>query len=153
MIMPNPVLIELLADAFAEKIPFNRLLGLRFTHLDHDVCKLSFESKPELIGNYIQGILHGGVIASAIDVAGGTMAAMGLMQKNPHTHQKEFLDKLARLGTIDLRVDYLRPGRGKQFETAARILRTGNKVAVVRMELHNEEGTLIAVGTGTYLIG
>ncbi|HCH75978.1 MAG TPA: thioesterase family protein, partial [Pseudomonas sp.] len=30
---------------------------------------------------------------------------------------------------------------------------SGNKVAVVRSELHNELGTLIAVGTGTYLCG
>jgi uncharacterized protein (TIGR00369 family) len=81
------------------------------------------------------------------------MAAMGLVQKNPQTHPQEFIDKLARLGTIDLRIDYLRPGRGQLFETSARILRAGNKVAVARMELHNEEGTLIAVGTGTYLIG
>ncbi len=151
--MPNPELIELLAEAFAEKIPFNKLLGLQFTQLDREACKVCFDHKPELVGNYIQGILHGGVIASAIDVAGGTMAAIGLMQKNPHTHQQELLDKLSRLGTIDLRIDYVRPGRGQHFETSARILRTGNKVAVVRMELHNEEGTLIALGTGTYLIG
>ncbi len=151
--MPNPELIELLAEAFAEKIPFNKLLGLRFTQLDREACKVCFDHKPELIGNYIQGILHGGVIASAIDVAGGTMAAIGLMQKNPQTHQQELLDKLSRLGTIDLRIDYVRPGRGKHFETSARILRTGNKVAVVRMELHNEDDILIALGTGTYLIG
>ncbi|HAV87176.1 MAG TPA: thioesterase family protein, partial [Pseudomonas sp.] len=59
----------------------------------------------------------------------------------------------ARLGTIDLRIDYLRPGRGQRFSATATLLRSGNKVAVVRSELHNEAGVLIAVGTGTYLCG
>ncbi|MFM5687316.1 thioesterase family protein, partial [Aeromonas caviae] len=62
-------------------------------------------------------------------------------------------ERFARLGTIDLRVDYLRPGRGNEFIATAHIIRAGSKVAVARMELHNEEGTHIAFGTGTYLVG
>ena len=57
------------------------------------------------------------------------------------------------MGTIDLRVDYLRPGRGTHFLAEARLLRAGNKVAVTRMELHNDKEELLAVGTGTYLCG
>ena len=60
---------------------------------------------------------------------------------------------LSKLGTIDMRVDYLRPGRGKRFDAVSTLLRAGNKVAVVRTELHNDEGYLIAVSTGTYLVG
>ena len=52
-----------------------------------------------------------------------------------------------------MRVDYLRPGRGIAFNATAMLLRTGNKVAVVRSELHADDGTLIALGTGTYLCG
>ena len=57
------------------------------------------------------------------------------------------------MGTIDLRVDYLRPGIGKHFIASSFILRAGNKVAVTRMELHNDNGEHIAVGTGAYLVG
>ena len=57
--------------------------------------------------------------------------------------------RFSRLGTIDLRVDYLRPGRGNEFIATAHIIRAGSKVTVARMELHNEEGTHIAFGTGT----
>jgi acyl-coenzyme A thioesterase PaaI-like protein len=32
-------------------------------------------------------------------------------------------------------------------------MRTGRKVAVTRMELHNDERVLVAVGTGTYIVG
>ena len=45
------------------------------------------------------------------------------------------------------------PGRGQRFTATAVLLRSGNKVAVVRSELHSEDGTLVAVGTGTYLTG
>jgi len=63
------------------------------------------------------------------------------------------LNQFSKVGTIDLRVDYLRPGRGGVFTAAANIMRSGRKVAVTRMALHNEEDTLIAVGTGTYIVG
>ena len=56
------------------------------------------------------------------------------------------------MGTIDLRVDYLRPGLGQSFSAKGFVLRTGRKVAVTRMELHNDKDLLIAVGTGAYSI-
>jgi len=52
-----------------------------------------------------------------------------------------------------MRVDYLRPPIGNEFIGTASILRKGSKVAVTRMELHNDEKKLIAVGTGTYIVG
>jgi uncharacterized protein (TIGR00369 family) len=57
------------------------------------------------------------------------------------------------VGTIDLRIDYLRPGRGRTFTATGRVMRAGKRVAVTRMELHNAEAVLIAVGTGTYMVG
>ena len=66
---------------------------------------------------------------------------------------EEIAERFAITGTIDLRVDYLRPGLGKHFAATGSILRTGKKVSVTRMELHNDKGILIAVGTGTYVVG
>ena len=54
--------------------------------------------------------------------------------------------------THSLRVDYLRPGLGGTFSAKGFVLRAGRKVAVTRMELHNDEDSLIAVGTGAYSI-
>jgi uncharacterized protein (TIGR00369 family) len=59
----------------------------------------------------------------------------------------------ADFGTIDLRVDYLRPGWGRQFLASGTVLRAGRRVAVTRSELHNDEGVLVAVGTGAYITG
>lgn len=62
------------------------------------------------------------------------------------------LKKSNRVSTIDLCVDFLCPGLGKQFVVTAYTLRTGNKVAVTRIELHNDQNDLIAVDTGSYIL-
>jgi uncharacterized protein (TIGR00369 family) len=63
------------------------------------------------------------------------------------------MERLTKVATIDMRVDYLRPGIGEEFTASGYILRTGNKVAVVRMELYNDQNALIAVGTASYIVG
>ncbi|MBV1911633.1 MAG: thioesterase family protein [Kangiellaceae bacterium] len=142
-----------IAEVFSNHVPFHNVIGFKFDQLSVDGCRISFQNKPELIGNFIQKILHGGVTATALDVVGGAMAAVGMMEKYPEADEEELGKRLSRIGTIDLRVDYVRPGRGDAFYAQARLLRSGRKVAVVRMELHSEDDTLIALGTGTYMMG
>ncbi|MGP0172889.1 thioesterase family protein [Pseudomonas sp. NCHU5208] len=139
--------------AFFQRIPFNRLLGIEIEGLSEEQVCMRLPMKPELIGNFVHGILHGGVISSLLDVCGGAMALIGAFANHQHLPPAERMSKLSKLGTIDLRIDYLRPGRGQTFIATAMPLRAGNKVAVIRMELHNDEGVLVAVGTGTYLCG
>jgi uncharacterized protein (TIGR00369 family) len=146
---------ELLAaihTIFSEKIPFNRVLGLEVTSLHHDNPTLRFDMRPELVGNFIRGNLHGGVISAVLDVTGGLTAFLGLQQKIKDEPLEARIERFARIGTIDMRVDYLRPGLGRWFESKGSILRTGNKVAVTRMEMFNDSGELIAVGTGAYTV-
>ena len=147
-----PALCEAITTFFG-RIPFNQMLGIQVGELAADKVSIHMPMKPELIGNFTQGILHGGVIATLIDVVGGVMAMIGAFSRDHHLPVPERMAKLAKLGTIDMRVDYLRPGRGNSFTATASLLRTGNKVAVVRCELHADDGTLIAAGTGTYLCG
>lgn len=146
-------MIERLTKVFSNSVPFHNVIGFKFDKLTEEGCQISFKNKPELIGNFVQKILHGGVTATALDVVGGAMAAVGMMSKYPNADDQELGKKMARIGTIDLRVDYVRPGRGESFYAKARLLRSGNKVAVVRMELHDEKDTVIALGTGTYMMG
>lgn len=136
-----------------DQIPFNLFLGITLTETSLEQISMELPMKPELIGNRFQGILHGGAIATLLDVAGGAMALISVFERHHQLPNAERMARLAKLGTIDLRVDYLRPGRGQLFTATAMLLRSGNKVAVVRSELHNEEGVLVAVGTGTYLCG
>ena len=138
---------------FFDRIPFNKLIGMHIAHASLDRIEVEVPMKPELVGNYLYGILHGGVISSVLDVAGGCMAVVGAFQRTKDLPQEEQTKVLSKIGTIDLRVDYLRPGKGTNFKAEGRLLRTGNKVAVTRMELHNQAGDLLALGTGTYLCG
>ena len=145
-------LIQQVKTIFVEKIPFNKLLGMHVESLDFESAKVKIEMREELIGNFIQKTLHGGVTSSVLDVIGGLTAFMTLLKKMEGASSEEKLERLAKFGTIDLRVDYLRPGRGKYFIAQGSVLRTGKKIAVTRMELHNDEKVLIAVGTGTYAV-
>jgi uncharacterized protein (TIGR00369 family) len=56
------------------------------------------------------------------------------------------------LGTIDLRVDYLRPGIGDSFQLTAEVLRLGSRVASTRMSFLDRSGKLLSSGSGTYIV-
>ena len=151
--MPTEKLLQLLKEITEEKIPFNKLIGMKIETLDLDKIGIRFEMHPKLVGNFTRGNLHGGVISSVLDVTGGMVAWIGIMKKMEGQSFDEISERFNKIGTIDIRVDYLRPGLGEYFIATGSTLRTGNKVSVSRMELHNDKGILIAVGTGTYVVG
>jgi uncharacterized protein (TIGR00369 family) len=146
-------LLKSLQEMFETKIPFNQLLGMKVVALEKDGACIRIDMRDEFIGNFVLGTLHGGVIFSVLDVVGGMTSVASLMKKLYADRSKETMERFARIGTIDMRVDFIRPGRGEYFLGTGTQLRTGNKVAVNRMELRNDEGNLIAAGTGTYLVG
>lgn len=138
---------------FFERIPFNKLLGMEISYAGRDRFDVKLPMKPDFVGNINFGILHGGVISSVLDVAGGCMAVIGAFERSKDMPEEKRQSLLSKIGTIDLRIDYLRPGKGQWFVGSACLLRTGKKVAVTRMEFHNDESELLALGTGTYLCG
>ncbi len=146
-------LVATIHEIFAQKMPFNLLLGLDVLSLTDDIPVCRIAMRPDLVGNFLHGNLHGGVISSVIDSTGGLSAFLSIRSKLAGETVEVCQKRFARIATIDLRVDYLRPGLGSWFECKAYLLRAGNKVAVVRMELHNDEAELIAVGTGAYSVG
>jgi uncharacterized protein (TIGR00369 family) len=152
MLQSPEQLLPYIAATF-DQMPFNRLLGLQVSRFAEDQVEVHFPWAEQLVGNPIQQILHGGVIATVLDVAGGMMAVASALERFSNIEQSELVQRFGKMSTIDIRTDYLRPGRGKHFIATARVIRAGNKVAVCKMELHNEQGVHIALGTGTYLVG
>jgi len=144
---------QILRDMYEQKIPFNQLLGFRVETVKTGFVSVRFDMQENLIGNWVYRILHGGVISSVLDATGGLTAAASIPEKMQGKAAKAIEQRISRIGTIDLRVDYLRPGRGDYFRATGTIMRAGNKVAVARMELYNHKDLLIAVGTGTYIVG
>jgi uncharacterized protein (TIGR00369 family) len=146
-------ILKNLRELYEHKIPFNKVLGLKIESLKMEDVRVKFEMKDAFIGNYVQGILHGGVISAVLDTTGGLTASLGVLQKMKGHAAEEIGKSLTKIGTIDLRIDYLRPGKGNYFVATGSIMRAGRRVSVTRMELYNDQNVLIAVGTGTYIAG
>ena len=139
-----------LRQVFEEHVPFNRVIGLKVESTDPDAPKLRFDMRPELIGNPRRQILHGGVISAVLDVAAGFAIHLAVSKSREENASDGHFPSI---GTIDLHVDYLRPGRGNYFIATGRVVRLGNRVAVAHMDLVNDEGELIATGGAAYMVG
>lgn len=137
---------------FEEKISFNRVLGLKITSLMPERVVGRIEMSPQLVGHYSHNRLHGGVISAGLDAMGGlaVMAAIGARHMDETLQQR--LGRFSKLGTIDLRIDYLRPGLGTHFELRAEVMRLGSRVASTRMEFLDSEGKLLSTGAGAYIV-
>lgn len=148
----EPTFVEGLKLIFEEKIVFNQVLGLKITELKPARVRGAIAMQPQLVGHYVHNRLHGGVISATLDAMGGlaVMAAIGARHMDEAPEQR--LHRFAKLGTIDLRIDYLRPGIGERFELQAEVLRLGSRVASTRMEFFGEDGKLLASGAGAYIM-
>lgn len=141
-----------LVEIFERGIPFNEVLGLRMLSVKPGCVSGRLAMKPQLVGTASQGRLHGGVTASVLDAIGGLAVLVASIERHPHDTPAQALQRFARMGTIDLRVDYLRPGIGRHFEASAEVTRLGGRVGSTQMRLVNDEGTLIATAAAAYVV-
>ena len=132
--------IRLVGQFMEEQMPFNRFIGLQVSSVSKDSVTLRLPFKEELIGDPQRRALHGGVLSSMLDVAGGTVCWAAMKS----------LD--SRVSTVDLRVDYLRPGKGEEIVCQSTLIRLGKSVGVARMEvfLASDREYVIATGQGVY---
>jgi uncharacterized protein (TIGR00369 family) len=148
----EPEFVAGLKTIFEEKIVFNQVLGLQITSLEPALVKARIAMRPQLVGHYAYNRGHGGVISAGLDAMGGLacMAAIGARHMDEAPVQR--LHRFAKLGTIDLRIDYLRPGIGEWFELTAEVLRLGSRVASTRMGFYGPDGKLLSTGAGAYIV-
>ena len=148
----EPAFVASLSQLFEERIVFNTLLGLKVTELSGERVCCGIDMRPELIGHYQHQRLHGGVISAVLDATAGlaVMAAIGARHMDEPPEQR--LGRFSKLGTIDLRIDYLRPGVGPHFRAEAQVLRLGSRVASTRMAFHGADGGLLATGAAAYIV-
>ncbi len=148
----EPEFVGGLTELFEHKIVFNQVLGLKITVVQAEQVSARIDMRAELVGHYGHNRVHGGVISAALDAMGGlaVMAAIGARHMDEAPQQR--LQRFAKLGTIDLRIDYLRPGISDYFTLHAEVLRLGSRVANTRMAFHDAGGKLLAVGSGAYIV-
>jgi len=141
-----------LAELFEHLVTFNQTLGLKVVRLGPGGPQLRFEMRPELVGHYQHGRLHGGVISATLDAMAGLAIMVALGEKHPEESADQVMHRFSRLGTIDLRVDYLRPGIGRHFIASAEVMRLGGRVGSAQMRLVNDADLLVATGTASYML-
>ncbi|WP_227431251.1 thioesterase family protein [Psychrobacter sp. I-STPA6b] len=132
---------------------FNHSPYLSFNQMkmcfEDDTIRCYLDARDELIGNVNFNILHGGVAATMLDSVGGIVAMLEIYRRN-QGELSEQVKKISRLATVDLRIDYIAPGTGKQFIASAEVIRMGRKGCTSRMQMVNDEGKLIAVGIASF---
>ena len=148
----EPEFVQIITEVFEQKIVFNRVIGLRITEVAPQRVSGRIDMRPELIGHHGHQRLHGGVISAGLDAMAGlaVLAAIGARHMDESPEQR--MHRFGRLGTIDLRVDYLSPGVGPHFDLYAEVLRLGSRVASARMAFHHADGTLLASGSAAYIV-
>ena len=144
--------VAALTDIFEQRIRFNEVLGLRLASIEPPAPSLRFDMKPELVGHYVYGRLHGGVISAVLDAAAGLALMVAIADRHPADSADEVLQRFSRMGTIDLRVDYLRQGVGHHFIASSEVTRLGGRVGSTQMRLVNHDGLLIATGAASYIL-
>lgn len=148
----EPEFVEGLRKIFEEMIVFNQVLGLKIISITPEKVIAKIAMKPDLVGHFSYNRIHGGVISAGLDAMGGlaVMAAIGARHMDEEPTQR--LHRFSKLGTIDLRIDYLRPGISEEFELHAEVLRLGSRVASTRMEFRSQDGKLLSTGSGAYIV-
>lgn len=141
-----------LTELFERRITFNQVLGLVVESAQAPAPRIRFAMRPELIGSALHGRLHGGVISATLDAMGGFALMVAIGEKHADEGTPQVLHRFAKMGTIDLRIDYLRPGVGAHFVATAEVTRLGGRIGSTQMRLVNDQGTLIATGSAAYVI-
>jgi uncharacterized protein (TIGR00369 family) len=131
-IFPLATLPEVLRQS-----PYARLLNLEMIRAAADGVAVRMPFHANLIAgdDPPAQYVHGGAIASLIDIA-GTFAIIAVIGCDAVT--------------VDLRVDYLRPVKSGDLVATARPVRVGRSLAVADVEVAGADGKIAAVGRGLF---
>jgi uncharacterized protein (TIGR00369 family) len=126
-------------QAIREKFEINhfpRLLGIEIDEIGPGRARLSVEVRKELL--QLQGVMHGGAIASLIDTA-VAFAILGASEAP------------SRFTTVEMKVNYLSAIREGRVLAEARLIRDGRRIVVAECDVFDSKGRLAAKGLLTYI--
>ncbi len=123
----------LLKQVVEDKVPANKLLGIRILEIKEGFTKIHIPFKEEFIGDFIQKRWHGGVQAMIADAAGGIVAMTTIA------------DLTEKVSTIDIRIDYLHGSEPKDFYAEAIIIKNGKRIIKADIKLYHEQSKIIAL--------
>jgi len=141
-----------MTELWERRISFNQVLGLKVESMVPGDVRMRLDMRPELIGHYSYGRLHGGVISASLDALAGMALMVALGEKYCDESADQVMHRFGRMGTIDLRVDFLRQGIGKHFIGHAEVTRLGGRIGSTQMRLVNDQGVLIATAAASFVV-
>lgn len=134
--MRNERLKELVS-LFNEKSPIARHFGMTLSFDADRLAIVDLPHNPDL--NHSLGGVHGGVYATVLDVAGWFAVAAAY-------------ETSCWVTTSALSIHFLEPCRNSAIRAAGRLVKAGKRQNVAEMELRDEQGRLIGLATGIFVV-
>lgn len=132
-----------LNESFGTYVPFNHALGLTLVEASQSpaIATMRLPYDARFIGDPETGVLHGGVITTLMDATCGASVFFKLKASKP-------------IATLDLRIDYLKPGTpGLDIYARAECFKATHNVAFVRaIAYHQNREDPIAAASGTFML-
>ncbi len=119
------------------QFPLRRFLGLEIEDVEPGRALARVEVTGDLLNP--NGVVHGGVLFTMVDTAMGKAAL-------------SVLDEGQRCASVEVQLRFLRPVADGRLETVASVIRPGRKIIHLEARIHDGEGTLVASGTGTFVV-
>jgi uncharacterized protein (TIGR00369 family) len=111
-------------EAFLQRVPYVRFLGMRAELAGDEMTAILPFAQP-LVGNTNIPALHGGVIGAFLEMT--ALAQLSVTQGSSKVHK-----------TIDVTIEYLRPGRAMTTYARAELRKVGRRIANVHVEAWQE---------------
>lgn len=129
-------------QSILEKLPHIEALGLTALELSRGSCLFKVDYAPHLVGNLESRVVHGGVITTLLDSAGGTAAFT-------------VVPDAAAVATLDLRIDYLKPAEPERAILGyAECYRQSRHIVFVRGHAyHDDPDDPIAHFVASFMVG
>lgn len=129
---------DIIRMAIEQHMPANRIFGFKIIELKEGFAKIHVPFKEDFIGDFLQGLWHGGIIASVADSAAGIAASTILT------------DARDKLNTIDLRIDYLSGAIKEDIYAEAELLKVGKRIIKADVKLYQESKGTVAIARGAF---
>jgi uncharacterized protein (TIGR00369 family) len=117
--------------------PLHAAIGLELRDWEPGQTRFSF-TPPPLVRSGEAGIVHGGALVTALDVA----ACFAAIAQTGHD-----------CSTVDLRTDFLRPALDAGFNVRGQLRRAGRRLAWADATIHTLNGRLLATASGVFTWG
>lgn len=126
-------------ELFEQRVSLNQYIGLHLEAAGPGWARMSMQLVPEVMNPF--DAAHGGSICALIDSAAGSAIAAATLPE----------DRI--MGTIDMQVHFLERARGSQLVAEGRVVRAGNAIAIAQVDVTDDAGRSVAMGTATFRLG